>query len=129
MIGFWVVALTASKNTFKSTVFIQHLSHDQWRAEHTAERFSEASCCRLSNLPSRTGKRMGKLPDTPRTFLFGQTLGHERDGTEELRMPEFVCMENHHEHNAEVILVTFHAIFLPEPPEGPQGVRSPLKNF
>ena len=69
------------------------------------------------------------LQDTPGTFLFGQTLGHERDGTEDLRMPGFVCIENRHEHNAEVILVKFHAIFLPEPPEGPQGVRSPREDF
>ena len=48
-----------------------------------------------------------------------QTLGHERDGTEELRMPEFVCIANRHEHNAEVILAKFHAMFLPEPSEGP----------
>ena len=38
-------------------------------------------------------------------------------------MPEFVCIAYHHEHNAEVILVKFHAIFLPEPSEGPLGVR------
>ena len=30
---------TGTENTLKWTVFIQHLSHDQWRAEHTAERF------------------------------------------------------------------------------------------
>ena len=63
-----------------------------------------------SNPPSPTGKRMGMQPDTPRTFLFGQTLGHQRDGTDELRVPEFVCIENRHEHNAEVILVKFHVI-------------------
>ena len=61
------------------------------------------------------------LPETPRTFLKGETLGHERDGTEELRMPEFGCVENRHEHSAEVILVKFHAIFLLEPPEGPRN--------
>ena len=66
---------------------------------------------------------MGMLPDTPRMFLFGQTLGHERDGTVELRMLEFVCVKNRHEHNAEVILVKFHAILLPEPSEGPGGTR------
>ena len=37
---------TASDNTLKWTFFIQHLSHDQWRAEHTVERSSE-TCCRL----------------------------------------------------------------------------------
>ena len=59
---------------------------------------------------------MGMLPDTPRTFLNGETLGLDSGGTEELRMPECACNANCHEHTAEVILVKFHAIFLPEPP-------------
>ena len=58
-----------------------------------------------------------------------QPLGHERDGTEELRMTEFVCIAYGHEHNAEVDLLKFHAIFLPEPPEGPLGVGSPREEF
>ena len=55
--------------------------------------------------------------------------GRECDGTEELRMPEFVCIANRHEHNADVILGKFHAIFLPEPPEGHRCARSPSEDF
>ena len=62
-------------------------------------------------------------PDAPRTFLFGQTPGHERDGIEELRMPDFACIANLHELNAEVILVKFHAKFLPETSEGTVGCK------
>ena len=54
---------------------------------------------------------------------------HECDGTEELRTPEFLCLAKRHEHNAEVIPVKFHAIFLPESPVGPLGVWSPREEI
>ena len=42
---------------------------------------------------------------------------------------EFLCLAKRHEHNAEVIPVKFHAIFLPELPEGPLGVWSPREEI
>ena len=63
------------------------------------------------------------LPDTPRTFLNGEKLGLDSDGAEELRRPECACNANRHEHTAEVFLIKFHAIFLPEPLEGLLSVR------
>ena len=57
------------------------------------------------------------------TFLFNQTMGLESYGIEELKVPECVRIANRREHVAEVALLRFHAIFLPEPSEGPLGVR------
>ena len=50
-------------------------------------------------------------------------MGLECDGIEELKVPECVRIANRREHAAEVTLLRFHAIFLPEPSEGPLGVR------
>ena len=49
-------------------------------------------------------------------------MGLERDGIEELKMPECVHIANRREHAAEVALLRFHVIFLPEPSEGPLDV-------
>ena len=64
-----------------------------------------------------------RLQETPRTFLFGRTLGLESDGIEELRMPECVSIADCDEHTAEVAMVKFVSIFLPELSEGPLGVE------
>ena len=45
--------------------------------------------------------------DTRGTVL-GQALGLEVDGSEELRLPEFVHITDHHEHIAKDALAEFH---------------------
>ena len=49
------------------------------------------------------------LPDTPRTFLFGQTLGLD---TEELRMLECISIAKRHEHTVVVAPVSSTPYFL-----------------